>query len=241
MEPKLIPISTAAAKLGVSIDTLRRWDSSGKLKATRKSPGGSRYYLEKDIELLTHEIFKMAFDWAASSIPTEIPSIFYCPDSSIFQVRLIKMQNVLIVVPSIEKIFSLLIATAGEIGNNSFDHNIGNWPDSPGIFFGYDVSKREIVLADRGIGILKTLKRVRPGLDNYKDALTVAFTEIISGRAPEERGNGLKFVRKVVAENPISLFFQSGDAEVRMAKENSDLNIESLGQPIRGCMAVIRF
>jgi len=25
-------------------------------------------------------------------------------------------------------------AIAGEIGNNSFDHNIGNWPDMAGIF-----------------------------------------------------------------------------------------------------------
>ncbi|MFA5249653.1 MAG: helix-turn-helix domain-containing protein [Candidatus Paceibacterota bacterium] len=241
MKSKLIPISAAAASLGVSIDTLRRWDGSGKLKAIRKSPGGIRYYSENDIELLSHEIFKLAYEWASNSIPTEIPSIFYCPNSSIFQVRLIKMQDILIAVPSIEKIFSLLVAVAGEIGNNSFDHNIGNWPDLPGIFLGYDVNKKEIVLADRGIGILKTLKRVRPELDNYKDALTVAFTEIISGRAPEERGNGLKFVRKVIAENPISLFFQSGDAEIRMAKENSDLNIESSDKTIRGCMAMIRF
>ena len=46
--------------------------------------------------------------------------------------------------------------------------------------------------------------------------MEVAFTEFISGRAPEKRGNGLKLVREVVLANPIDLFYTSGDAEVRM-------------------------
>jgi hypothetical protein len=237
----LVSIGETSKRLNVSIDTLRRWDKSGRLRATRRSPGGNRYYLERDIELFLHQLFKLAYDWAASPISSEIPSTFYCPNSSIFQVRLIKMQDVLIAMPSMDKILSLLVAVAGEIGNNSFDHNLGNWPDLPGIFFGYDINKKEIVLADRGIGILKTLQRVKPELDSYKDALTVAFTEIISGRSPEDRGNGLKFVRKVIAENPISLLFQSGDAELRMAKETSDLNITSSKQFLRGCIAIVRF
>jgi len=241
MEPKLISIGQAAVRLGVSIDTLRRWDEMGKLRATRKSPGGSRYYSENDIEMLIHEISKMAYEWAVTPPPTEIPLAFYCSNSSIFQVRLTKMQDALATAPSTDKILSLLVAITGEIGNNSFDHNLGNWPDLPGIFFGYDVNKKEIVLADRGIGILKTLKRVKPGLNNYKDALNVAFTEVISGRSPEVRGNGLKFVRKVIAENPISLFFQSGDAELNMAKETSDLDITDSKQFIRGCIAIIKY
>ena len=40
----LITIGEAASRLGVSLNTLRRWDESGKLPATRKSPGGDRYY-----------------------------------------------------------------------------------------------------------------------------------------------------------------------------------------------------
>ncbi len=51
-----------------------------------------------------------------------------------------------------------------------------------------------IIIADRGRGIMETLKKVKPGLANDMDALTVVFTERISGRAPEARGNGLKFV-----------------------------------------------
>lgn len=241
MESELIPISEAAIRLGVSIDTLRRWDESGKLRATRKSPGGSRYYSEKDIDLFLHDLFKLAFQWATNPEPTEIPSDFYCQDSSIFQARLIKMQGVLTKTPTLNKILSLLVAITGEIGNNSFDHNLGNWPDKPGIFFGYDINKGDIVLADRGLGILKTLQRVRPELNNHKDSLRVAFTEMISGRAPEDRGNGLKFVRKVIAENPISLQFQSGDAELSILKELSELNIKGSNQPLRGCIAFIKF
>jgi excisionase family DNA binding protein len=241
MESELIPISEAARQLGVSIDTLRRWDESGRLRATRKSPGGNRYYSEKAIELFLRELFNMALEWAANPESTELPSSFYCSDGSIFQARLIRMQTQLINSPDVEKILSLLVAITGEMGNNSFDHNLGNWPDMPGIFFGYDLNKREIVLADRGLGILKTLQRVRPELNNYKDALTVAFTEIVSGRAPEERGNGLKFVRKVITENPISLLFQSGDTELEIAKESSDLNIKSSKHFLRGCIALINY
>lgn len=243
MEPEtLISIGEAARRLGVSIDTLRRWDDSGKLRATRQSPGGNRYYLERDIEIFLHELFGLAYAWATDPVATEIPSTFYCPDSATFQARLIKMQNVLVTVPALSEIFPLIVSIAGEIGNNSFDHNIGNWPDKTGIFFGYDIiNKREIVLADRGVGILKTLQRVRPELNNHRDALTVAFTEMISGRAPEDRGNGLKFVRKVITENPISLLFQSGDAELKITKETSELIIKGSDKMLRGCIALINF
>mgnify|MGYP001566139212 FL=1 len=112
MESELIPIGEAAIRLGVSIDTLRRWDESGKLRATRKSPGGNRYYSEKDIDIFLHDLFRMAFEWATNLEPTEIPSNFYCQDSSIFQARLIKMQGNLAKISSASKILSLLVAIA---------------------------------------------------------------------------------------------------------------------------------
>ncbi len=107
-------------------------------------------------------------------------------------------------------LFSLLTSVSGEIGNNSYDHNLGQWPDMSGIFFGYDLNKKQIVLADRGLGILQTLKRVRVELKDHESALKVAFTEIISGRKPEARGNGLKYVKNVISKNPIfiSIFCQ---------------------------------
>ena len=239
MEEKLLNIRQASEILGISVDTLRRWDKSGKLLAIRKEGGVHRYYHQKDLEIFASDLVKLAHDWTAEG--SEIPSTFYCADSSIFQARLSTLQAVLVKAGIADQLLPLVVAVAGEIGNNSFDHNLGNWPDTPGIFFGYDVTKRQVVLADRGLGILVTLRRVRPELKNHVDALRVAFTEIVSGRAPEERGNGLKFVRQVVAENPISLFFRTGDAELRLEKDNPELFITRSATDIRGCFALINF
>jgi len=136
---------------------------------------------------------------------------------------------------------SLLTSIAGEIGNNSFNHNLGQWLDIPGIFFGYDLNKKQIILADRGVGILKTLKRVKPELKNHKEALLTAFTEIISGRKPEVRGNGLKYVRKIISKYPISLTFQTGDAKLILRGGNQNINIENASDNIKGCLALITY
>jgi len=69
----------------------------------------------------------------------------------------------------------------------------------------------------------------------------VAFTEIVSGREPEARGNGLKYVRNVISKNPISLQFQTGDAKVNLHSGSRDLNIETTQQSIRGCLALITY
>jgi len=239
MEEKLLTITEAAEILGVSVDTLRRWDKSGKLVAIRKEGGTHRYYRQSDLEIFASDLVKLAHDWINDGM--ELPVTFYCSNSSIFQARLAKMQDALMRSGTFDFILPLIVAVAGEIGNNSFDHNLGRWPDIPGIFFGYDIGKRRVVLADRGLGVLATLKRVRPELKNHLEALRVAFTEIVSGRAPEARGNGLKFVRQVVAENPISLFFRSGDAELRLKKDNDQLFITRSHINTHGCFAVIEF
>lgn len=242
MESKLISIGEAALRLGVSIDTLRRWDESGKLKATRKSPGGRRYYNEKDIEVFSSDLFKLASDWVNNG--TEFPGIFYCATSSIFQAKLVKMERLLIQKPGFEKLYSLIVLIAGEIGDNSFAHNLGKWPDTPGIFFAYDVQEGVIVLADRGLGILNTLSRVRPELSSHAAAVEMAFTQFISGRNPEfgqKRGNGLKLVREVVTAQPIDLFFTSGNAEVSMKGPDKVFRVTQGKGMISGCMAKIEF
>ncbi len=92
----------------------------------------------------------------------------------------------------------LVISSVGEIGNNSFDHNIGQWQDVPGCWFEYQVTGSYCWLwvADRGQGIFQSLARVHRNLKNDQAALKAAFETIISGRAPEKRGNGLKYVRE---------------------------------------------
>ena len=145
--------------------------------------------------------------------------------------------------PDLKEYYPLIVAIVGEIGNNSFDHNLGNWPDISGIFFSYDTNKRQIALADRGQGILRTLKRVRPDVKNDEDALHVAFTEIISGRAPEARGNGLKFVLEVVLSKPVELDFYSGAAKLSVNNDNEVKKMELSKTDLyySGCLALIRF
>jgi len=239
MEERLLTISQAAEYLGVSLNTLRRWDESGKLVAIRKDGGTHRYYREKDLEVFSSDFMSLANAWIENG--AEFPSGFYCATSSIFNARLVKMEQQLMQKPGFEKLYSLITLVAGEIGDNSFAHNIGKWPDIPGIFFGYNLDKKEIVLADRGVGILETLRHVKQDLNSHTEAVKIAFTEFISGRAPEKRGNGLKLVREVVMENPISLFYSSGDAEVRMRNPDKEFRVTRGKNIIRGCLAKIEF
>jgi len=239
MEEELFTISQAAEYLGVSLNTLRRWDESGKLTAIKKDGGTHRYYREKDLEIFASDLMKFASEWIQDGV--EFPGTFYCPTSSTFNARLTKMEHILMQKPGFEKLYSLIVLVAGEIGDNSFAHNLGKWPDTPGIFFGYDLAKGIIVLADRGLGILETLRQVRPELSNHVNAVGVAFTEFVSGRAPEKRGNGLKLVREVVIEQPIDLFFTSGDAEVRMKGSDKKFHVTRGQRVVRGCLAKIEF
>ena len=238
-DKNLLSISEAAELLGVTIMTLRRWDKSGRLCSVRNKPGGNRYYRKEDIDVFLSDLFKIAKDWAV--LGKEFPEQFYCQNSAIFQARITRMEGLMIENKDTKDLFSLFVSIAGEIGNNSYDHNIGQWPDTPGIFFGYDLNKKQIVLADRGLGILETLKRVKPELKDHKQALEVAFTEIISGRAPEERGNGLKYVKNVIFKNPINLLFQTGDAKLILNGGSSDLKIEDSSENFHGCLALISF
>lgn len=239
MEEKLLTITQAAEILGVSLDTLRRWDKSGKLIAIRRAGGTHRYYREKDLEIFSSDLMGFASAWIQNGV--EFPATFYCATSSIFNARLTKMEHALMQKPGFEKLYSLIVLVAGEIGDNSFAHNLGKWPDTPGIFFGYNMDERKIVLADRGLGILETLRRVRPELENHITAVNVAFTEFISGRAPEKRGNGLKLVREVITDGPFDLFYTSGDAEVRMKGLDKVFRVTRGAHVVRGCLAKIEF
>jgi len=120
---------------------------------------------------------------------------------------------------------------------------LGKWPDIPGLYFNYNFDTRQIVLADRGLGILKTLQYVLPGLTATKDALDIAFTEVITGRAPEKRGNGLKYVRRNIERGYFSLTFQTGNMELKL-KSGEVFNITNIQQTkisIPGCLVLVEF
>ncbi|EFK97119.1 regulatory protein, MerR [sediment metagenome] len=127
MSIKLIAIGEVAREINVSIDTLRRWDKSGRFVAIRKS--GKRFYREDDVEefirkidIATSDIYKIAQEWVLSAKPTEPEETFYCPNSLVFQSQVIKFEKNLGQIVGLENTFPLISAIVGEIGNNSFDH-----------------------------------------------------------------------------------------------------------------------
>jgi len=234
-----ISIGKASSLLDVSVDTLRRWDKNGKFVAVRHKSSGNRYYSQEDIDLFLDDPVAIARQWAFSSNPKQPKPDFHCRTRDIFQARLETFQHKLTKLMRVEEA-SLITAVAGEIGNNSFDHNLGNWPDILGIFFSF-TPNREIVLADRGRGILLTLGRIDLTLKTHIQALTVAFTKRISGRSPEVRGNGLKFVKNVVTSYPLKLSFQTGDALLELSEEENQVNVKMTQETIRGCFAIIKY
>jgi len=243
MSSKLIKIGEVSELLGISIDTLRRWDKSGKFSSVRTGSHGHRFYKFSDVEAKLNSATNyrnIAIEWVRSQNGFELDSQIYCETRDIFQSRLEALQFELGKILPLEGIVSLVIAVAGEIGNNSYDHNLGNWPDIMGIFFYYDEKNKSIILADRGQGILSTLKHVRPELNSSTEAMKIAFTETISGRQSEARGNGLKFVKSVIINNPLSLDFQTGNAFLHIKQNDSSLVIRETGIPIKGCFAKIK-
>lgn len=184
---------------------------------------------------------EMAFIWASNESGKATPPAeeFYCPTRDIFQARIDKMLRDAELFSKLKQEDTYIIsAMAGEIGNNSFDHNLGNWPDVPGIFFGYRMlgGGIKIVLADRGRGILGTLKKVLPHLESDSEAIKVAFTQKISGRAPENRGNGLKFVKENIQSQKAHLSFFSGSGQLEL---NEDFEIADGSKKIFGCLAIL--
>jgi len=242
MNEDKIRIGEAAKILGVSLQTLRNWEKTGKLLPER-SAGKQRYYSLETLNKFVLDIQKLGLVWATSSIPPELPSEYYCEQSDRFTSRLTRMGETLLTTKNIsQELASLITLIVGEIGDNSFAHNIGNWPDKTGIFYACDFTKKIVVLADRGRGIKKTLQQVRPNIETDEEALNVAFTEVISGRDPEKRGNGLKVVRKILESNEISLTFRSGIGLVSILPSTSKkIQVTMSDTNVRGTYAVISF
>lgn len=114
----------------------------------------------------------------------------------------------------------LLGAVIGEVGANTFDHNFMFRSDVPkGLFFDCESEPDFIYLCDFGAGLKTTLSRVVKSIENDSQAISTAFTEMVSGRAPEMRGNGLKFVITSVIQNGWSLYYQSGNAVCNADKD----------------------
>jgi len=180
-----------------------------------------------------------AINWATQKIGVPPESQIYCQSRDVFQARQDKLPKELNSVIKDEQQSFLLSAVVGEIGNNSFDHNFGNWPDVPGIYFHINTCERVIILADRGNGVFATLKKVRKDIQDDLGALRVAFLEIVSGRSPEQRGNGLKFVKKVAESCKIKINFYSGNAMCSIESGQTKFTLSE--NNVRGTVAIINF
>ena len=101
----------------------------------------------------------------------------------------------------------LVLSSIGEIGNNCFDHNLGFWQDEPGCLFIRE--EKFCVIADRGQGIKRSLQKVYELTKDDTNYISVAFHKVITGRAPEKRGNVLKFTRKNLLHCQVNLFCYS--------------------------------
>ena len=173
-----------------------------------------------DLEAVAH--------WLSVENPVNNPDLI-CDTRDVFTARLPRLKA--FVYDGLdEKILPRVISTAGEIGNNSFDHNMGQWKDMPGCWFETQATGKYlwVCIADRGQGIFKTLVKVHSDLADEQTALEAAFETVISGRSPERRGNGLKFVRENILNAPgggIACF--SGNAKVEYG-EHGDKCLVSL-------------
>ncbi len=186
---------------------------------------------------MDNQLLETAFKWVEHPSGESVLSAdVYCSTRDIFMARLDKIRGELqdeqfLHVP-------LFIAIIGEIGNNAYDHNLGSWRSIPGVYFGFDAAEKIAVIADRGQGVRKTLSRVRPELKSDAEALEVAFTMQISGRDPERRGNGLKFVRDVIQRQKWSMTFYSGVGKA-IIQNGGEIKFSGGTLDMKGCICCI--
>lgn len=160
-----------------------------------------------------------ALKWVILDIAGEPRSEFYCPTRDVADGRLSKLFIAGISAGLSENNSSLLAAIAGELASNCFDHNLGAWPDITGCWFSFTNTTNGLIVlvADRGQGILKSLQRADSRIISDKQALNIALTEQLSGRKPERRGRGLKFVVNALENQFSNSVFQLFSGNARFA------------------------
>lgn len=188
-------------ELGISPQALHRHlkslTNSGALERRGRAPA-TRYFIAGEPSLNA-----MRRWFTASGGSTQESKEFVCETRDVFSARLGRL-GALSKQGLEDGELSLLISAVGEVANNCFDHNLGHWRDIPGCWLETQITGKRlwVLIADRGQGVFQSLKRALPSIPDEKTALWTAFEKKVSGRAPENRGNGLKFVRKIVDESP---------------------------------------
>ena len=231
-------IQSSGIKAAAVFRHLKNLQAGGLIYKVGKPPQ-VRYYAYINAMENKSKIIIEATNWAVSGAENFVSKDFLCETRDVYQARADRVAKTVNPVLKNENLALLLSAMVGEIGNNSFDHNIGQWKDQMGIFFRVDSNERVIILADRGQGVLQTLRKARPQIADDVEALTVAFNERISGRAPEQRGNGLKFVKKVIVENNFQMEYYSGEAYATI--NSAGMKVAQSKIVIPGTLCIIYF
>lgn len=129
----------------------------------------------------------------------------------------------------------ILGAILAELTNNSFDHNLGQWDKAPGCIVGFQIDRNKetlrLAIGDCGQGIIASLRNTVGKESSPEEILCKAFNERISGRAPEKRGNGLKFVCKHIVEHKAYIFCRTQGHEIYFGNPRERVSISDL--PVR--------
>jgi hypothetical protein len=180
-----------------------------------------------------------ALEWVGLDNANVPPEDFYCSTRDLAQTRTEKIPTLLTSIDWPEEVAELFSAAIGELVGNCFDHNLGKWRDIPGCWLEVEIDKDliKIYIADRGQGVLASLRNVLPELCDPIEALKKAFTEIITGRAPEKRGNGLKFVLRSLQKIPkiISFTFISDSAKLFL---NGPINFNQVAENLTSVQSI---
>jgi len=170
-------------------------------------------------------------DWFEFGITCPFIEANFCTNRADFNARLISYEAML--GKSLPDDCKYLVAASiGEVGNNCFDHNLGFWNGSPGCLF---VRESDFcILADRGRGIKESLKGVYKLSASEHSYTEIAFEKVITGRAPEKRGNGLKFTKRSIIKCELGFYCVSAGENIFIGnKPNSNLsaltNYKSIG------------
>lgn len=128
-----------------------------------------------------------------------IQEIVYCQFRDSFNARLDRFLKMFRNFGMNEEDSYRATSIVGELGNNVFDHNSGNWPTGiSGCFLtaqSYPVEGSiEFAIGDVGVGFLGSLKRAFPELTEDIDAIHKGLAGY-TGRIGEDRGNGLRLVQ----------------------------------------------
>lgn len=165
--------------------------------------------------------------WFESGIESKFIADNFCTNRSEFNGRLFSYENT--IKPFLtEACLYLTTSSIGEVGNNCFDHNLGFWQGPLGCLFVR--SPQFCIVADRGQGIKNSLSKVYKLEPQENSYLEVAFQKVITGRAPEKRGNGLKFTKKNILKCNLGLYCVSAEEELRIGREIPN-NLSALVSP----------